>query len=94
VGPYRDTVSSGLRWLLQQQGLTGNLARQASGNAAMYAHGQGAIVLCEAFSMTATNNSESRLRKRSTTLSTLSMRMADGDTAQARPEIRACWVGN
>jgi hypothetical protein len=52
VGRYRNTVSRGLRWLLDNQEADGDLRAGAPRNAGMYAHGQGAIVLCEAFLMT------------------------------------------
>jgi len=63
VGRYKDTVSGGLRWLVENQDPeTGNLGAnwQGSGanrrarvdNASIYAHGQATIVLCEAYAMT------------------------------------------
>lgn len=52
TGRYRDNVSKGLRWLVNQQKSDGDLRAGSSGNSGMYAHGQGAIVLCEAFLMT------------------------------------------
>lgn len=52
VGIYRDTVSQGLRWLMQHQKPDGDLRADSQSNAGMYAHGQGAIVLCEAFALT------------------------------------------
>lgn len=52
VGIYEDTVAKGLRWLLSVQKEDGDLRAGSSGNAGMYAHGQGAIVLCEAFALT------------------------------------------
>jgi hypothetical protein len=52
VGRYRETVSSGLRWLLQHQREDGDLRSNRSGNTGMYAHGQATIVLCEAYLMT------------------------------------------
>lgn len=52
TGPYRDVVSRGLRWLIQHQSEDGDLRIDSRGNTAMYAHGQGAIVLCEAYAMT------------------------------------------
>jgi hypothetical protein len=52
TGIYRDTVSQGLRWLLQHQKPNGDLRADSQGNAGMYAHGQGAIVLCEAYALT------------------------------------------
>ena len=52
AGHYRETVSRGLRWLLAEQEDNGDLRGDSEGNSGMYAHGQGAIVLCEAFLMT------------------------------------------
>ena len=49
AGHYRETVSKGLRWLLAEQKDNGDLRGDSEGNSGMYAHGQGAIVLCEAF---------------------------------------------
>jgi hypothetical protein len=51
-GRYQKEVAGGLRWLLQNQREDGDLARGSGGNSHMYAHGQGAIVLCEAFAIT------------------------------------------
>ena len=51
TGRYKDTVSKGLRWLVQQQRQDGDLRGNSQGNSGMYAHGQAAIVLCEAFAM-------------------------------------------
>lgn len=51
-GIYQDTVSQGLRWLLQHQKENGDLRADSRGNTGMYAHGQGAIVLCEAYAIT------------------------------------------
>ena len=52
VGRYTNTVSLGLRWLIQRQKSDGDLRMSVSGNAGMYAQGQAAIVLCEAYAMT------------------------------------------
>ena len=52
VGRYQPTVSSGLRWLVDHQTDDGDLSAGSGGNTRMYAHGQCAIVLCEAFAMT------------------------------------------
>jgi hypothetical protein len=52
VGRYQDQVSRGLRWMLEHQRSDGDLRDSSQGNAGMYAHGQGTIVLCEAFLMT------------------------------------------
>jgi hypothetical protein len=51
TGRYRKEVSGGLAWLVKKQKANGDL-RSHTGNSGMYAHGQGAIVLCEAFAMT------------------------------------------
>jgi hypothetical protein len=48
-GIYRDNVARGLRWLLSVQKDDGDLRHDSPSNTAMYAHGQAAIVLCEAF---------------------------------------------
>ena len=52
VGIYQDNVSRGLRWLVQHQRDNGDLRAGSEGNAGMYAHGQAAIVLCEAYALT------------------------------------------
>jgi len=52
VGSYQETVARGLRWLLESQRADGDLRAGSSGNTGMYAHGQAAIVLCEAYLMT------------------------------------------
>ena len=52
LGIYQETVSKGLRWLLEHQEDDGDLRVGARSNTGMYAHGQGAIVLCEAFALT------------------------------------------
>jgi hypothetical protein len=52
TGRYREQVAKGLRWLIENQKADGDLRAGSSGNSGMYAHGQGAIVLCEAFLMT------------------------------------------
>jgi hypothetical protein len=52
VGRYKNYVSAGLRWLIEQQKPDGDLRGDSHDNAGMYAHGQGTIVLCEAFLMT------------------------------------------
>ncbi len=51
-GLYRETVSRGLRWLLEHQSRDGEIRYGIPGDAGMYAHGQSAIVLVEALSMT------------------------------------------
>ncbi len=48
TGIYQDTVSRGLRWMMKQQRADGYLQPESAG---MYAHGQGAIVLCEAYAI-------------------------------------------
>jgi hypothetical protein len=52
AGRYQDTVSRGLRWMIQNQGEDGDLRAGSNGNEGMYTHGQATIVLCEAFAMT------------------------------------------
>lgn len=52
TGMHRDTVSRGLRRLMHMQKENGDLRADSVGQAGMYAHGQGAIVLCEAYAMT------------------------------------------
>ena len=53
-GDYNLTVARGLRWLMDQQKPDGDLRGQGGGN--MYAHGQTAIVLCEAYALSRTEN--------------------------------------
>ncbi len=50
-GRYKDTVEAGLRWLVEHQKTNGDLP-SPSRNTHMYAHGQGAIALCEAYALT------------------------------------------
>jgi hypothetical protein len=51
-GIYTDKVAGGLRWLVDHQREDGDLRhRYRSSNHGMYAQGQGAIVLCEAFAL-------------------------------------------
>ncbi|MBN82978.1 MAG: hypothetical protein CMJ70_22840 [Planctomycetaceae bacterium] len=52
TGVYKNVVARGLRWLLDSQLPNGDLRINGSGNTGMYAQGQCAIVLCEAFLMT------------------------------------------
>ncbi len=52
TGIYRDDVAKGLRWLIEHQKTDGDLRINTGGNHGMYAHGQAAIVLCEAYAMT------------------------------------------
>jgi hypothetical protein len=52
TGKYQREVAAGLRWLLENQEEDGDLGAGSTGNSHMYAHGQGAIVLCEAFAVT------------------------------------------
>lgn len=51
VGKYKDTVAPGLRFLISQQKDNGDLRGNSQGHSGMYAHGQSAIVLCEAYGM-------------------------------------------
>jgi hypothetical protein len=52
TGRYREQVAMGLRWMIENQKEDGDLRVSSGGNTGMYAHGQSAIVLCEAFLMT------------------------------------------
>jgi hypothetical protein len=52
VGIYKNEVAQGLRWLLDSQQEDGDLRGSTAQYPGMYAHGQAAIVLCEAFLMT------------------------------------------
>ncbi len=52
TGIYQAEVAKGLRWLLQNQREDGDLRGSPGQYPGMYAQGQGAIVLCEAFLMT------------------------------------------
>ncbi len=49
-GKYRDVVENGLTWLVRNQRRDGDL--RGAGQGRMYAHGQAAIALCEAYAMT------------------------------------------
>lgn len=49
-GDYRDVVDGALRWLMADQQRDGGFRSIGAGR--MYAHGQAAIALCEAFAMT------------------------------------------
>lgn len=51
-GAYKQNVAGGLAWLLKHQMPNGDLRAGYKGQAGMYAHGQAAIVLCEALAMT------------------------------------------
>jgi hypothetical protein len=51
-GIYQAEVAKGLRWLLENQDEDGDLRGSRAQYPGMYAQGQGAIVLCEAFLMT------------------------------------------
>lgn len=51
-GIYKQTVARGLAWLLRNQKPDGDLRINFPGQAGMYAHGQCAIVLCEAYALT------------------------------------------
>ena len=51
-GTYKKNVAGGLKWLIDNQKKNGDLRAGYSGQAGMYAHGQGAIVLCEALALT------------------------------------------
>ena len=58
-GIYKQTVARGLMWLLENQKSNGDMRANFPGQAGMYAHGQCAIVLCEAYALTG----DERLRK-------------------------------
>jgi len=51
-GIYKSHVAAGLAWLIAHQLPDGDLRAGFKEEAGMYAHGQAAIVLCEAFAMT------------------------------------------
>ena len=51
-GRYKQTVSRGLRWLIENQLPNGDLRKGIVSDAGMYAHGQASIVLVEALAMT------------------------------------------
>jgi len=51
-GAYKQTVAEGLAWILENQKANGDLRAGYEGQAGMYAHGQAAIVLCEALALT------------------------------------------
>ena len=51
-GAYKENVAAGLAWMIKNQKANGDLRAGFDGNAGMYAHGQGAIVLCEALALT------------------------------------------
>ena len=52
TGIYQDEVAMGLRWMIDQQAANGDMRAGSQGNSGMYAQGQAAIVLCEAYAMT------------------------------------------
>ncbi len=49
-GPYQQTISKGLTWLIKEQTPEGSLA--GGSEQPMYAHGLATLVLCEAYGMT------------------------------------------
>ena len=51
-GAYKQNVAAGLAWMIENQKENGDLRAGYAGQAGMYAHGQGAIVLCEALALT------------------------------------------
>lgn len=52
VGRYKSTVAKGLRWMIDNQDQnSGDLRGRLPMNLGMYAHGQGAIVLVEAYAL-------------------------------------------
>jgi hypothetical protein len=52
AGRYQPQVSAGVRWLLENQAEDGDLRADSDRQAGMYAHGQAAIALCEAYALT------------------------------------------
>ncbi len=52
MGKYQPEVEVGLKYLLSIQKENGDLRGNSARHAGMYAHGQAAIVLCEAYKMT------------------------------------------
>jgi hypothetical protein len=52
VGPYKDHVARGLRWLRSRQLPDGDLRGGTGQHPGMYAHGIASIVLCDAFALT------------------------------------------
>jgi hypothetical protein len=52
VGPYKDHVARGLRWLRSRQNPDGDLRGGTGQHPGMYAHGIASIVLCDAFALT------------------------------------------
>ncbi len=52
TGMYRERVHMGLQWLMERQRSDGDLRGDSHQQAAMYAHAQATIVLCEAWAMT------------------------------------------
>lgn len=51
-GAYKQNVAAGLAWMIKHQTRNGDLRAGFKGQAGLYAHGQGAIVLCEALALT------------------------------------------
>ena len=51
TGRYKDVVAKGLRFMIDNQAENGYLTARSGDNPLMYAHGQGTIVLCEAYAM-------------------------------------------
>lgn len=52
LGRYKSTVAKGLRWMIEHQDSnSGDLRGRLKSNVGMYAHGQGAIVLVEAYAL-------------------------------------------
>jgi hypothetical protein len=52
VGKYQNQVAAGLRYLISIQKEDGDLRGNSTSNSGMYAHGQAALVLSEAYKMT------------------------------------------
>lgn len=51
-GKYTEQVRRGLEWLVKHQKSDGDLWTGGQGNSHLYAHGQAAIALCEAYALT------------------------------------------
>ena len=54
--PYSEAIGRGLAWLVEHQAEDGCLRAGSSDKAAMYAHGQATIVLCEALARSGDEN--------------------------------------
>ena len=92
---YADTVSRGLKFMLDNQRTNGDLYRSenklSDQNVALYSHGIAALALCEAYGMTQDPGTEgTRSSLHSTTSSILNIdNAADGDTRHKSVPTRA-----